>query len=203
SNPKVRDLATPTGNPAGGGTLANASITNNTTDLAPSTPGLVSPADGTRLNTSTPTLTATFSDPDATDTGRATFAVCSTSTCSSSLGTFASSSTTLTVGQNGSGSVPGGLISSDGTYYWRAKNVDAAAGTSGNSAIRSFLVDTTAPTMTAGTVAADGTTLTVTWSENLDQTQAVAGTAFSVTPNGGGPPPGTGAAPTYPPAHPN
>src|SRR2546423_15097361 len=67
----------------------------------------------------------------------------------------------------------------------RAKNVDAAAAGSSFTATRSFLVDTAAPTMSSAVVAADGVTVTVTWSENLDQTQAVPGSAFSIAPNGG------------------
>jgi hypothetical protein len=42
------------------------------------------------------------------------------------------------------------------------------------------VVDTTAPTVTSATVAADGLTVTVTWSENLDSLQAVPGSAFSI-----------------------
>src|SRR5205814_7158764 len=107
-------------------TLANASITNNTTNVSASTPTLVSPADAVRLNTATPTLTATFSDPDSQDTGKVTFEVCSTSNCSSSLGTFDSTSTNLAVNTNGSATVPAGFNLADGsTYYWRAKNVDS------------------------------------------------------------------------------
>src|SRR5258705_6748513 len=41
----------------------------------------------------------------------------------------------------------------------------------------------------------------MTWSENLDQTQAVAGTAFSVAPNGGAGIAGTGSAVSYPAAN--
>ena len=50
---------------------------------------------------------------------------------------------------------------------------------------QSFLVDTTAPTIASAAVATDGTTVTVTWSENLDQTQAVAGSAFTVNGSAG------------------
>src|SRR4029078_5323277 len=81
--------------------------------------------------------------------------------------------------------------------YWRAKNVDSSAAGSSFSAIRSFTVDTTAPTMSSATVAANGTTGTITWSENVDQTQAVPGSAFSMTPNGGGGIAGTATAVTY------
>src|SRR5207248_9557000 len=112
--------------------------------------------------------------PDSQDTGTVTFEVCTPSNCSSSLGTFDSTSTTLAVGANGSAAVPGGFSLAGGTtYYWRAKNVDSSAASSSYSAIQSFLVDTAAPTMSSATVAADGITVTITWSENLDQTQAV------------------------------
>src|SRR2546428_9245512 len=79
SDPMVRDSATPTGNAAATATLTNASITNNTTNVTPSTPALVSPADAARLNTTTPTLTATFTDTDTQDTGTFTFEDCTTS----------------------------------------------------------------------------------------------------------------------------
>src|SRR2546423_701421 len=79
----------------------------------------------------------------------------------------------------------------------RAKNVDAAAAGSSFSATQSFLVDTTAPTMSSAVVAADGVTVTVTWSENLDQTQAIAGSSFTVAPNGGAGIAGTVSAVSY------
>ena len=55
--------------------------------------------------------------------------------------------------------------------------------------------------MSSATVAADGTTVTVTWSENVDQTQAVPGSAFSIAPNGGAGIAGTAAAVSYPAAN--
>jgi|GEM_PF-5873558 len=202
STPWVRDTATPTGNPAATATLTNASITNSTTDAAPSTPALVSPANAAQLNTATPTLTATFSDPDTQDTGKVTFQVCSDSGCTSPLGSFDSTSTTLAVGANGSGSVPAGFGLTNGTtYYWRAKNTDSSSSASAYSATRSFTVDTQPPTMSSATVAADGVTVTITWSENLDQTQAVPGSAFAVSPNGGASIAGTASAVSYPAAN--
>ena len=174
----VRDAATVTGNAAATATLGNGSITNNTADAAPTTPPLVSPAGGAIVDTATPTLTATFADPDTNDSGKVTFEVCSDSGCSSSLGTFDSTSTAIAVGADGSAVIPGGTITTDGTYYWRAGNVDGSAAASSYSATRSFTVDTTAPSMSSATVGADGTTVTVTWSEDLDQTQAVPGSAF-------------------------
>src|SRR5205814_478231 len=130
------------------------------------------------------------------------FEVCSTSNCSSSLGTFDSTSTNLAVNANGSAAVPAGYNLANGTtYYWRAKNVDSSAASSAFSPIRSFLVDTSAPTISSATVAADGVTVTVTWSENLDQTQAVPGSAFSIAPNGGAGVLGTAAGVSYPAAN--
>src|SRR5205823_1189615 len=128
--------------------------------------------------------------------------VCSTSNCSSSLGTFDSSSTTLAVNANGSAAVPAGYnLGSGSTYYWRAKNVDSSAASSSFSTTRSFLVDTTAPTISSATVAADGVTVTITWSENLDQTQAVPGSTFSIAPNGGAGVAGSATAVSYPAAN--
>src|SRR5205823_14460292 len=95
---------------------------------------------------------------------------------------------------------PSNNLATGTTYYWHAKNVDSSAASSSFSAIRSFLVDTTAPTISSATVAADGVTVTVTWSESLDQSQAVPGSAFSVTPSGGTTIAGTAAAVTYPAA---
>src|SRR5207244_2038738 len=156
SDPMVRDTALATGNTAATATLNNASITNNTTDVSPSTPTLVSPADAARLNSATPTLTATFLDSDSQDTGKVTFEVCSTSNCSSSLGTFDSTSTSLAVNANGSAAVPGGYNLANGTtYYWRAKNVDSSAARSSFSYIQSFLVESALPTMTTAIVSAD------------------------------------------------
>src|SRR5436305_9833929 len=108
----VRDTV---GNPAVTATLTNASITNSTANASPATPTLVSPGNGARLNTATPTLSATFNDPDSQDTGKVTFEVCATSNCSSSLGTFDSTSTTLAVNANGSAAVPAGFSLANGT----------------------------------------------------------------------------------------
>src|SRR5262249_6549341 len=100
ANPMVRDLAQTPGNASVTATLTNASITNSTANVAPSSPTLVTPANAAQLNTTTPTLTATFSDPDTQDTGKITFQVCSDSACTTSLGAFDSSSTSLAVGAN-------------------------------------------------------------------------------------------------------
>src|SRR5204862_3518610 len=98
-----------------GATASGIGVTDNTTNVSPSTPTVVSPADGSRLNTATPTLTATFLDGDSQDTGKVTFEVCSTSNCSSSLGTFDSTSTNLAVNANGSAAVPAGYNLANGS----------------------------------------------------------------------------------------
>ena len=111
-------------------------------------PTLDLPTDALYVSTETPTLSATFGDPDTQDTGTVTFQVCSSATCtggSDPLATFDSSSTTVGVGSSGSAAVPAGTITADGTYYWRAKSTDSASSASSYSATRSFIVDTTAP----------------------------------------------------------
>src|SRR5205085_9351243 len=122
SDPMIRDTALAAGNAAATATLNNASITNNTANASPSTPTLVSPANAARINTTTQTLTAKFLDPDSQDAGKVTFEVCTTNNCSTSLGTFDSTSTTLAVNANGSAAVPAGFNLAKGTiYYWRAE----------------------------------------------------------------------------------
>src|SRR5207249_10324257 len=51
------------------------------TDTAPNVPALVSPANGAFSTTATPTLTATFTDPDSGDTGTIDFRLCGNATC--------------------------------------------------------------------------------------------------------------------------
>ena len=143
-NPMVRDTVTPTGNPAV--TAGGLAVTNNTADIAPTTPALGAPADGVFINSTTPTLSATFSDPDPSDTGKATFEVCSASNCATSLGTF--QSTTVANGASGSAQVPGAFnLQPATTYYWRAQNIDGLNATSSFSSTRSFSIDTTAPSL--------------------------------------------------------
>src|SRR5438105_8969197 len=129
----------------------------------PSSPALtlVVPRGGASVDTTTPTLTATFADPDTNDTGKVTFEVCSDSGCSSSLGTFDSTSTSIAVGADGSAAIPGGTITTDGTYYWRARNVDGSAAASSYSATRSFASATTSPPVTCATRSAAATTVTI------------------------------------------
>ena len=130
-------------------TYGAQAVTNLTPDAAPATPALGTPADGVFIDSTTPALSAAFSDADTLDTGKVVFQVCTTSNCSAPLGTFDSTSTTLSVNQTGSAAVPVGFNLQTGTtYYWRAKNVDASSSASSFSVTRSFTVDTTAPNVT-------------------------------------------------------
>ncbi len=121
--------------------FGDQAVTNSTASLTPDVPALVSPGAGATVATATPTLTATFSDIDTTNTGQITFRVCDSSDCSNVLATF-SSSAGIANGANGSASVPGGTITSDGTYYWQAKATDNTTAASAFSSSRSFVVDT-------------------------------------------------------------
>ncbi|HVS85440.1 MAG TPA: SwmB domain-containing protein, partial [Gaiellaceae bacterium] len=62
---------------------------------------------------------------------------------------------------------------------------------------KTITIDTTAPTMSSATIDSAGTSVTITWSEALDQTKAVPGSAFSVNPNGTGGIAGTATAVSY------
>jgi predicted phage tail protein len=116
----------------------------------PGVPALTSPADTSYLGAS-PTLKGTFATADAGDSGKLDFQVCSDSGCTSVVAS-GSSATGLLNGATGSWT-PGGLT--DGGYYWRSRATDAAGNQSAWSAVRSFTLDTTAPTAPAlGAVAA-------------------------------------------------
>src|SRR5205823_1649571 len=113
-------------------------------------PALGPPADGVFVGSTTPTLAATFADPDSHDFGKVVFEVCADSACASSLGSFDSSATNLNVGQTGSGQVPGSFSLHTATkYWWRARDVDSSSAASAFGATRSFTVDTTAPSIQA------------------------------------------------------
>jgi uncharacterized repeat protein (TIGR02059 family) len=161
--------------------FTNAAATNSTTSVDPDVPVLISPAGGVRVNATTPSLTAGFADSDTQNTGQLTFQLCSDSTCASVLATFSSASG-IANGANGSASVPGGTVTTDGTYHWRAKATDNTTATSPYSATRSLVVDTTAPTFSSADVS--GTTLMMTMNEPLDSASTPAASAFTVARNG-------------------
>jgi len=126
--------------------LATMSVNDGTSDIThptangfPDMPALVSP--GARINNTTPSLAATFSDPDPGDTGTVAFQLCSDAACGTVLQS-GSSPSGIANGANGSW-MPTALA--EGTYYWRAQSTDSAGNVSGWPATSSFVVDTTPP----------------------------------------------------------
>jgi large repetitive protein len=113
-----------------------ASITHPAANAYPDVPTLGSIG---RVNT-TPTLSATYSDPDS-DTGTVAFQLCSDAGCATVLQS-GSSAAGLASGTNGMWT-PAGLA--DGTYYWRAQSTDSTGNVSGWSGTSSFVVDTVPP----------------------------------------------------------
>jgi uncharacterized repeat protein (TIGR02059 family) len=108
--------------------------------------------------------------------------LCADATCASPLGATFSSASGVANGTNGSAAVPAGRITADGTYYWQAQAKDDVNQASPWSAIRSFSVDTGAPSLQSAS--ATGTTLTLTFDEALDEGEVPDASAFAVTRNG-------------------
>ncbi len=107
----------------------------------PTAPVLVSPATGIWLNTATPTLTATFGDPDAGATGQLGFQLCPDSTCSS-IAETGTSAAGIASGANGTwtpSAIPNGA-----TRWWRVNGSDGTS-TSAWSVIRSVRIDVAPP----------------------------------------------------------
>ena len=117
---------------------ANSWISHPAATTRPSVPTLQTPAAALLLKTTTPTFTATFTDPG--DTGQVNFRVCSDVSCTSVLQTFSSSA------GNASGTVVAAQVPSamtdNATYYWQVQGQDAAGITSAWSAGRAFTVNT-------------------------------------------------------------
>jgi hypothetical protein len=110
--------------------------------VAPTTPGFVSPAAASRVNSTQ--VSATFTDTG--DNGTLSFQLCNDSLCSSLVSGVAP----FTSGNVASGSnvnwTPTGVA--DGAYYWRVRAQDVAGNYSDAgawTATRSIVLDTTAP----------------------------------------------------------
>jgi len=144
---------------------------------APNTPILVSPADGATTANTTPSLVATFSDPDALDTGQVNFQVCVNATCTGGGDPQRSGSSPagLTNPANGTWTVSAALANA--TYYWRAQNIDQWGAVSAWSATRQLIIG--APTITIATP----TGATATLGTALPGTDAVAQSTIDVTTN--------------------
>ncbi len=108
----------------------------------PPVPSPASPADGAYLGAGV-TLSGTFTNNDAGDSGTLDFQVCSDNLCNTVLGSGQSASG-LANGATGSWTASG---MAQGTDYWRVRAEDAAGNVSAWSAtVRSFTYDTVAPT---------------------------------------------------------
>jgi hypothetical protein len=118
-----------------------ARIEHPAVSTLPNTPALASPQDG--AVTSSRSLSAFFSDPDAGDSGSLEFRVCTSPAaagveCSPSVDS--GSSATVANGAPGSWTA-GAALAHATTYYWQARDVDALGGRSAWTATRSFLLN--------------------------------------------------------------
>jgi len=120
---------------------ATHSFTIDTT--VPTAPALVSPNDG--VTTNNLTLTATFSDPSSSDTGKLRFRLCSDALCAAVVTTSPLTST-LSSGATGSWTIS--PAPAEGSYYWDAQSTDTAGNASSWSTTRAVTFDLTAPTTT-------------------------------------------------------
>lgn len=123
--------------------IQGLSSTGGIENTAPSVPTLVSPSASANSNDNTPTLEATFSDPDSGDTGTLSFEIDTTTSFNSSDKQTCSSSSGITNGSNGSCTISTAL--DDGTWYWRSQAEDQGGLTSGWTSARTLTIDTIVP----------------------------------------------------------
>ena len=108
-------------------------------NTSPTAPTYVSPADGSSTTVTTPTLQASFNDPNTGDTGRINFRLDDDVACATPLQTGTSTVTNLAIGATGSWTV-GTALTPGTTYYWCVQGQDALAATSSWTVSRSFTV---------------------------------------------------------------
>ena len=126
-----------------GVTIEIVSLTVNT---PPTAPALVAPTSGATVST-TPTFSATFSDPDAGDTGTITVEVCTVSaapaqTCVAAGGTVVATGTSSSVANGANGTwTPGSALAANVTRYWRARGTDSSASPSAWSAAQPVIIN--------------------------------------------------------------
>jgi hypothetical protein len=133
--------------PVGNLDTSPASYSWKIDNVAPSTPTLTTPADASTTN-ALPQLHATFADATSGgDSGTVEFQLCSSSAAVGvSCAPVVQSITSGSVLNGGTaGATPAALP--DGTYHWQARAHDVAGNQSGWSATRSFLLDTSVPTV--------------------------------------------------------
>jgi large repetitive protein len=114
-------------------------------NVAPTTPTLISPSDGTVLN-SIPQLDGSYDDATSGgDTGTIDFQLCSSSApAGTACAPLVQSASVVSIASGTTASwTPAALA--DGTYHWQARATDAAGNQSGWSATSSFRLDTSVP----------------------------------------------------------
>ena len=120
-------------------------ITTLAINHAPNVPILVSPGSGSLTNDNTPTLSANYSDPDASDVGTTNYRV-ATSAPNCLAGTVVASGTSAESATNNESTTwtPGSSIGVDATYYWCARNDDSSLQSAWTS-MGSFILNTSGP----------------------------------------------------------
>ena len=120
----------------------------------PNAPTLVSPTGGAWVASTTPTLTATFSDPNAGNTGQLEYELCRTNVadpwstnCASEYQTGLSASG-IAIGSNGTWA-PNTPIAENTFYYWRARGTDNVGLTGVWATSANFRADATPPSTPA------------------------------------------------------
>lgn len=121
----------------------------------PATPSLITPTNGAWVTTTTPTLTASYSDPDG-DAGANVFEWCradagvadwsDTANCVTGYGSVTSASGANRVNKS---AVPGVALG-QGDWYWRAASRDSGGGISAYSSAWLVRVDSLPPTSLTG-----------------------------------------------------
>ncbi len=169
----------------------------NSNPTAPSSLGPAGLVNGGYTSDNTPTPTFTLSDADGSDTVKFRIQIDDSSDFSSAVVDYTSAlaaqgSTSFTVGQaTGSGTYTtgsSGQTLSDGSYYWRVKNIDNSAAESSystaNSGAVAFIVDATAPVISEVTPVStptNDTTPSYTFTTNEAGTISYGGDCTSAT----------------------
>ncbi|HEY2940450.1 MAG TPA: DNRLRE domain-containing protein [Gaiellaceae bacterium] len=109
------------------------------TNVAPSQPTTLAPADGTTSTSRTPTLSATYLDADPGDSGYVKFEVCSDVDCANPVVT-GGSGTDVASGQSSSWTVPANVLQVGTTYYWHARGFDGTEDGAWTDETRSYRV---------------------------------------------------------------
>jgi hypothetical protein len=130
---------------------AYRAVTITPPNVAPNAPTHVSLANGSTTADTTPTLTATFTDPNAPNTGTLTFEVCSVAmaagqSCVAAGGAVQSTGSTAAGIVNGANASWTSGVLTAGTRYWHVRATDNLAATGAWSASWSLVIG--APSMT-------------------------------------------------------